>query len=290
MDHTKLTIIRDVLIELEQVTKCPEQPSKAYVLPRDAQRLWADKSRISRLLDLEYASPFVKFIHDKMTRILTILVYSNATLCLQNFTSHFFGRDGQPRLKDKNLPLDPHQIDFFEAEPALKNLFLNNQFLFCPWRVEVSDKEVTTIPPVYRLPFETDPQAIGSGFYGEVAIVAISPLFLRYRNGSVNPKAQLVAIKSIKLDESFEKEAKNLRILKQSLRRPVGGVIEHYAIIKHGTNSFVVMPYAKLGDLWQFLQGGKNLGRFTILFPSHHHCLEASRLRTIHVEELLTSA
>ena len=68
-----------------------------------------------------------------------------------------------------------------------------------------------------------------------------------------------VACKTIRLDQSFEKEARNLRILKQSLRKSES-VFGHYAVIKHGLNSYVLMPYAKLGDLWQFLHGGKNPG------------------------------
>ena len=68
-----------------------------------------------------------------------------------------------------------------------------------------------------------------------------------------------MACKTIKLDASFEKEAKNLKILKQSLRKSES-VFRHYAVIKHGLNSYVLMPYAKLGDLWQFLNGGEDPG------------------------------
>ena len=182
MDRNKLISI--IINELKDVTKCRDDYSKAYVLPADAKSLWTDRTRISRVLNLQYTSPLVNTIYNEMTRILTILVFSNANLCLENFQKHFF-RSGPPRLTDRDLPLGPDRIDFLGAEPALVHLFLENQYRFCPHVIEISDEEVTTIDQKYRLPFEKDPQAIGSGFYGEVAIVPISPGYLRRQDRAV---------------------------------------------------------------------------------------------------------
>jgi len=184
MDRDKLALIRDIINELRDVTKCQDDFSKAYILPTDAQRLWADRTRISTVLNLRSTSALVRIIYDEMTTLLTILVFSNATLCLENFRKHFF-RNNRPKLTDRNLPLKASQVDFLEAEPALIDRFLENQYRFCPYVIEISDQEVTTIDQKYRLPFEEDPQVIGSGFHGEVAIVPISPGYLKQQNGTV---------------------------------------------------------------------------------------------------------
>jgi serine/threonine protein kinase len=260
MNQEQIKIIRDLLRELKSIIKRydadTEDVRNAFYLPEDVQKLWVDKRKIITLLGLQKSSEFVEPTYSQMTGILTTLVTINAKDCLQNFTSLFFGTKAQPQLTDDALPLSKDDIYWFQNEPAMLDLFFSKQFMFAPYRFSVTDdKELTTILPQCRLPFEEDPKFIASGGYGEVSVAKICPSYFR-ENDTVNFQSKLVAIKKIKQGEFFQIEARNLRVLKKSIRS-ARAIQQHFAIIKHGTEEFVMMPFAKLGDLWHFLRGGK---------------------------------
>ncbi|KAF2671067.1 kinase-like protein [Microthyrium microscopicum] len=272
--------LKDQIIqEIKAKVKCADEDSdpKAYILPVDVKAAWS-QWRIARVLWLDPREDghYLDIIYERMTTFLTILIRIDADRCLQRSKPRFvdlFFEGTTPRIQDGMLPLEPGAINFLSTVRK-KEAFVDMQYRFCPWKIQiVSDHDyIVQIDSKYRLPFEKQPQAmpIGEGAFGEVSIVPISPGYLIKSNNQ--PKSDtIVAVKKIAIQQSFEKEARNLKILTKSLARHEN-ILQHYAVITHGTNSYVVMPYARLGDLWQFMHNGKSpynepMYNFTDNFP-----------------------
>jgi serine/threonine protein kinase len=258
-EQERVALINLILDETKENSKCKDDLSKSYLLPSDAKAIWSDRSRIGKLLGLEADTDrrYLDVIQRDMTTILTILVNLDRH-AVNTFLDEFFYH-GEPLLKDADLPASAEKLSFLKHDPGFQENFRLKQYHFCPYEIRLSEMDIIDVPAIFRLPFERHVQAtpIGSGSYGEVSLVPISPGYLKKRNGE--PKTdRVVAVKRIVVQESFAKEANNLVILKQSLNYH-HSVLSHYAVLRHGTlDSFVVMPFAKLGNLWQFLHNGKN--------------------------------
>jgi serine/threonine protein kinase len=66
-----------------------------------------------------------------------------------------------------------------------------------------------------------------------------------------------VAVKKIVM--GVKREKRNLRILKRSLSSH-RSILLHHAVLEHQNHTYVIMPYARLGDLWQFMNDGNPPG------------------------------
>lgn len=60
------------------------------------------------------------------------------------------------------------------------------------------------------------------------------------------------------MDKNFKEEVDTLQILKESLTSQ-DHILKHLATIKHGFDRYILLPYASLGDLYQFLHCGRDV-------------------------------
>jgi serine/threonine protein kinase len=67
-----------------------------------------------------------------------------------------------------------------------------------------------------------------------------------------------VACKKVRVDKSFNDETRTLQVLKKSLTNH-SHILGHLATIVHGIEHRILLPYTRLGDLYQFLHCGKDL-------------------------------
>jgi hypothetical protein len=182
-------MMKKIFEEMVAATKHFNRPDKAYICDFDLNRIWSDQRRISAVLQPDNFSQLdLDIIQEQLILILSTLVYMGATLCLTSFRSRFFDPiSGKPRVTDKSFPFEKHQLDFFdpESESALQQHFYDNQFRFKPVVIRVRRRqkaqEIKNINE--RLPFENRVKSVGSGGYGQVDCVSISPSYIRMADG-----------------------------------------------------------------------------------------------------------
>jgi hypothetical protein len=192
-DDTK-ELVTTIFDEIEAATKSPEEgpekPEKSFIRHDDLRTIWSDRWRVSRLLQLDYdrvdnaREDQIDFIQEHMIVILSTLVYASAYDCLTNFRARLFDRSGNAVATDDRIPLKLHQITFLDSERALQNAFYEHQFRFKPVVIEITGSRRTqVIEKKLRLPFEFCERNIGSGGYGMVDRVGISPKCLKIESG-----------------------------------------------------------------------------------------------------------
>jgi hypothetical protein len=178
-----LGLLKRIQDEIQAKTKLSSDSFKAYLVPDDAKEI-IHRGRIPRLLGLQRDSQTAKLVLEHQTSILCALIHSGATECLKEYIQYFFISPIKTRYTDKDLPFREGTSDyeylteFFNWNPPhsnVRSMFVERQYRFCPWIIDVArDVEVVDIPDEYRLPFESDTQNLGVGFFGNVALVHIS--------------------------------------------------------------------------------------------------------------------
>ncbi|KUJ15960.1 kinase-like protein [Mollisia scopiformis] len=266
-------LIQEILEELDSVMKMkrPDKPAKAYACHDDLKIIWKRK-RIKALIGPSNPSDAqVDFIQKNMIIILSTLVWIGASKCLTQFRSRFFEpiASCEARFTDKQMPcFDKDKLYFLDSEPALKGRFHENHFHFCPVKINIENRQTTQeIDPNEKLPFERIEKGVGSGGFGKVDKVAISPKYYYHKKAGqdtifVSEEVYVVACKKIKLKDDFDKEKDNLQILKESLTKHVR-IMLHLTTIEHGLSRYILLPYAAYGDLEVFLHGGYAPGEKT---------------------------
>lgn len=173
-------LVKKILTEIEEKTKCREDDSKAYNLPEDIQSVWS-RVRISKLLalDNEHDVEVQNKIKTQMTTIITIALFNK--YILEHFLEYFF-EGNEPMIVDSDLPVSRERLEFLDDDPGFVDLFLARQYRFCPYVIRESDSDITEVDSRWRLPFEKETY-IGSGSYGDVCVVPISHGYLKARTG-----------------------------------------------------------------------------------------------------------
>lgn len=176
------TLITEIWMELKAAMKRVDKPEKMYICYHDIRKIWAKKSRVSTLIRLSGPSAEqVKFIQEHMIIILSTLVWIGDSRCLAQFKSRFFEpmTSCKALFTDKDMPLfEKKQLKFIDTEPVREH-FYTDQFLFTPIRIDIEDDRESTqkIDPRQRLPFEEIKKGVGSGGFGKVDRVSISPKY-----------------------------------------------------------------------------------------------------------------
>jgi hypothetical protein len=192
-------IMSDIWKELKSAMKRDDKPEKAYVCYDDIRKIWGKKSRISALIRSSGPSADqVAFVHEHMIVILSTLVWIGDSKCLGQFRSRFFEpmTTCKALFTDRDMPLfDKSKLRFIDTEP-LREHFHKDQFLFTPVRIDIDEDRQTTqtIDPRQRLPFEDISKGVGSGGFGKVDRVAISPKYY-HTLGSGDEKADMSSTK-----------------------------------------------------------------------------------------------
>ena len=271
--RSKGHVLKKILDEIKKATKRLEDPEAAYVCDYDLKRIWEDESRIRAVVDpICLSSIEIRHIQENMLIILSTLVWIGAYACLSDFTHRLFTMYGEPHFVDGDVPLKKEQLYFLDSEPALQDQFYDNQFRFKPARIILPPVEITQqLHQKARLPFETRMEDVGTGGYGDVDCVGISPRYIKMASGWESPSVSLVphsrfvansaqvrfvACKKVKFHKDFNQEKENLQILKESLTSH-HRIMKHLTTIEHGPNWYILLPYAPYGDLEVFLHCGK---------------------------------
>jgi hypothetical protein len=175
-----------ILHEINSATKQRERPEKSFVCYEDLKRIWSNKSRITTLLQLDLSQHQIDIIQESMIRILSTLISVGATDCLANFRPRLLDpSSGNPLVTDDRIPLEMNQLVFLDSEPALRWQFYTHQFQFKPVEIVLSNSPVVIKNPMERLPFEYRKKNIGSGGFGDVDLVGISPRYIKGEDDSI---------------------------------------------------------------------------------------------------------
>jgi hypothetical protein len=175
-----------ILDEIRSATKQLKKPEKSFICYEDLKRIWSNKSRITTLLQLDLSQRQIDIIQERMIRILSTLISVGATDCLANFRARLFdSSSGNPLVTDDHIPLEMDQFVFLDSEPAVKRQFYMHQFRFKPVEIVLSNGPVVIKNEMERLPFEYRKKGIGSGGYGKVDLVGISPRYIKGEDDSL---------------------------------------------------------------------------------------------------------
>lgn len=176
---------RVILHEIALAMKLPKKEGKSFICYEDLKRIWSDKSRITSLLQLDPSQRGIDIIQESMIGIISTLMYVGANDCLADFRARLLDpSSSNPLVTDDCIPLEMDQLFFLKSEPALKLQFYKLQFQFNPVKIVLSKSRVVIKNPMERLPFESRKKNIGSGGFGKVDLVDISPRYIKGEDGS----------------------------------------------------------------------------------------------------------
>jgi hypothetical protein len=175
-------MITTIFHEIESVTKRPGEADKSFVCHDDLKTIWYDRWRIRRLLQLDYApEEQIDFIQEHMIVILSTLISIGANDWVINFRARLFHPvSGTALATDDGIPFEIGQLTFLDS-PALQRTFYECQFRFKPVVIEITQNQRTQVieNKMMRLPFEFCQKDIGSGGFGTVDRVGISPKYIK---------------------------------------------------------------------------------------------------------------
>ncbi|MCJ1396758.1 hypothetical protein MMC18_009650 [Xylographa bjoerkii] len=252
--------IQKIFQQLDDSTKRRDELSKAFLCKQDVQQIWSNIQDIREVFWPEiWAKYELEIVQLKFIKILSVLVLISAHTCIKNFRNTFFQTIQQATsCTDDDLPLAKEDLDQI-LQPSLARLFLEKQYVLIPFLIEDSEEQqIHRISEAYRLPFTKEKVGIGWGGYGTVDEVEIASGYLKQGDGAIFPYNKAIARKRIETDkneEDFEKEVKNLQILKESLTSH-SRIMRHLATIIHGSSFNILLPLAFFGDLELLLNDG----------------------------------
>lgn len=172
-----------------KVFKSSGNKGKKYACQHDLRKLWSEKERIPRLLEVgvppsQLEQEICEATKSHLTTIISILFHVEAKECLKNFRRWFFHRrSATPKFWDSQLPLPSKDIIFLEEEDQKKRTdFENKQYKFIPFIINLDVSGVVQVGERLRLPFESS-ECIGEGSFGKVEKVAVSSRCISSRNG-----------------------------------------------------------------------------------------------------------
>lgn len=175
-------LIRTILGEINAHMKRSENPEKSFICYEDLKSIWSDRSRIQTLLQLAFPSEHqIRFIQEHMIMILSTLIFIGATDFSSEFLATLFNSNSaNAPITDDEIPFEMNQLIFLYSKPALQQNFYTHQFRFKPVVIEVTRHQRTQVikNPKLRLPFEYLKKDIGSGGFGKVDVVGISPKYI----------------------------------------------------------------------------------------------------------------
>ncbi|KAL9119524.1 MAG: hypothetical protein Q9187_003921 [Circinaria calcarea] len=164
---------------------------------------------------------------------------------------------------------NPYAKQFDRKQYTLVPLFIEDKF----------DAQIEDWPKRRPWPFEEEPNQIGAGAYGKVFRAYVASHHLRTINESndisSNDKKTAVVYKQVSDPTSYEIEVGNLSYLKKSLRGHQA-ISLHLAAGIQGSNFYIFLRYAELGDLETLLRSGQGLEPstqsydFDEKFPDYH--------------------
>ena len=182
-DNDIKALISTIFGEIESVTKRPGEPEKSFVRYDDLKVIWSDRWRISCLLQLDYThEDQIDFIQENMIIIISTLISIGADDWLTNFRARLFDSvSGHAIVTDDGIPFEMDRLTFLDSSLALQRAFYEYQFRFKPVVIEQRPQVIEN--KMLRLPFEYCDD-IGSGGFGKVDRVGISPKCIKEESGS----------------------------------------------------------------------------------------------------------
>ncbi|KAI8629046.1 kinase-like protein [Xylariaceae sp. FL1651] len=257
--------LNEVTQELQNAVQRRNEPSHRFIHYSDLQKIWR-KAGIACVFQQVDQQQY-KDVQSRALRLISFLVYLRMAPDWYFRFDGFSGQPGRPGIdkwNDYRMPLEPLELRALGVPE--QNIFdWQDQYCFIPSVIRFNPREhIQKISdPNIRLPLIHCGESAHGG-YGDVTLYSIAPEHVvdedPHRHHWHPTQPHIVAVKEFHTQKDGINEARNMRLLKESLDKN-GNISLHEAIIEQGAEDnlkvFIIFPRAPFGDLWQFLHGGK---------------------------------
>ncbi|KAL7627288.1 hypothetical protein AAE478_001477 [Parahypoxylon ruwenzoriense] len=247
-----------------------DEPEYMFFCYSDLRKIWQYDDILQIFHELQ--DDQCRTLRNELLRFVSFLVYIDvAPEWYSRFGRLVFpdSRLSNPVFSDKNMPLSEDELVRLGL-PRKNVQRWHEQYCFIPLRIEFNPNEaIQNIKDTrIRLPFMRLSGETLHGGYGDVMFYHLAPEYVvdahPQRKDWIPPAKEplAVAVKQFHVPKDGLLEARNMRLLKESLTMNKN-ISLHEAILTQGTGEepkvFIILPRAPYGDLWQFLHGGETI-------------------------------